>query len=366
MLGGIDGDGIEGVMRCALEASASDLLATADSTSYYARCTLMSDRIPAASLPKDVTLVLDDASRPFEFGRQLTTVVEDFDTDRFVYVGAGAGPLLGISELIDLAENLETSDRVCVTNNYYSADLFAVRPANLLSEVEHWPASDNGVPRMLKEQFDVEIKELPRTTSTQLNIDSPIDLVALSLTEVGGPRLNEYLRIWKPDTNRMLEAAQKFTDHQAEVLVAGRVSSRAWQYLERETACRVRVLAEERGMTVAGRDSGGQVRSILGQLIEAVGPERCFGELVPDLCDAAFIDLRPALAHLGVQASRPDRFAADLGQSESIEHPELRAIIDAVNASPIPVVIGGHSLVAGVLMLLNDWVWTERDRLSGV
>ena len=363
MLGGIDGDGVEGVMRCALEASVFDLLTTADSTSYYRGCTLISDRIPAASLPKDVTLVLDDASRPFDFGRQLTTVIESFDTDRFVYVGAGAGPLLGDSELIDLAESLGVSDRVCVTNNYYSADLFAVRPADLLSKLERWPTSDNGVPRMLKEQFDVEINELPRTTSTQLNIDSPIDLVALSLTEAGGPRLNEYLRTWKPDTDRLLEAAQKLTDHQAEILVAGRASSRAWQYLEKETACRVRVLAEERGMTVAGRAADGQARSMLGQLIEAVGPKRCFEELVPDLCDAAFVDLRPALAHLGIQASRSDRFAADLGQLESIEHPEFREIIDAVNASPIPVVVGGHSLVSGVLMLLNDWVWMERDLL---
>ena len=40
----------------------------------------------------------------------------------------------------------------------------------------------------------------------------------------------------------------------------------------------------------------------IGQLIEAVGPERCFGELVPELGDAAFIDLRPVLAHLGIDA----------------------------------------------------------------
>lgn len=366
MLGGIDGDGVEGVMRRALEASAVDLLETAEATSYYARCTLMSDRVPVELLPRDVELVLDDASRPFNFGYQLTRVVKDFDTDRFVYVGAGAGPLLGASELIDLAENLGISESVCVTNNYFSADLFAVQPADLLLKVEQWPASDNGVPRMLKEQFDVEIKELPRTTSTQLNIDSPIDLVALSLAEVGGPRLNEFLRIWEPDTSSLLAAARKLTDHQAEVLVTGRVSSRTWQYLERETACQVRVLAEERGMTAGGRDTDGRARSMLGQLIETVGPERCFRELIPDLCDAAFIDLRPALAHLGIQASRHDRFEADLGQSESIEHPELREIVDAVNASSIPVVLGGHSLVAGVLMLVNDWVWMERDRLSGV
>jgi hypothetical protein len=364
MLGGIDGDGLEGLMRRGLEASALDLLEAAGVTARYADCVLVSDRPPDAELPDGARLVLDDVSQPFHFGRQLAAVVGASGADRFVYAGAGAGPLLGPPELEALADGLEDGDGVCVTNNFYSADLFAVRPAELLARVDPWPPADNGVPRALKEQFEIETRELPRTTATQLNLDSPIDLVALALAGAGGPRLSALLREWAPDTDRAAAAARKFTDPHAEVLVAGRVSSRAWQYLERETACRVRMLAEERGMTAAGRDADGSARSILGQLIEAVGPERCFGELIPDLCDAAFIDLRPTLAHLGIHARPSDRFAADLGQAEAIEDAELRAIVAAANASPVPVVLGGHSLVVGALMLLNDWVWDEHDRLA--
>ena len=363
MLGGVDGDGLEGLMRRALEASALDLLEAARETDRFEDCVLVSDRAPEAALPEGARLVLDDLAQPFHFGRQLAAVVDASGVDRFVYAGAGAGPLLGTAELEALADGLDAGDQVCVTNNFYSADLFAVRPAALLGQVDPWPPADNGVPRALKEQFELETRELPRTTATQLNLDSPIDLVAIAAAGAGGPRLRALLEAWAPDTGRAAAAARKFTDRHAEVLVAGRVSSRAWQYLERETACRVRILAEERGMTAAGRDADGSARSLLGQLIEAVGPERCFGELIPDLCDAAFVDLRPTLAHLGIHAPASDRFAADLGQTEAIEHPELRAIVAAANASPVPVVLGGHSLVVGALMLLNDWVWDEHDRL---
>ncbi len=102
---------------------------------------------------------------------------------------------------------------------------------------------------------------------------------------------------------------------------------------------------------------------MLGQLVEAVGPERCFQELIPELCDAAFIDIRPVVAHLDLQPSRADRFAADLGLADQIEDAGLRAFVAAAAASPIPIVLGGHSLVVGALMLLNDWVWDEHDRL---
>jgi len=364
MLGGVDGDGLEGLMRHALEASALDLLETAASSGRYSDMVLVTDREPGLPLVEGARLVLDDVTRSFHFGRDLAAVVGASEADRFVYAGAGAGPLLGIGELEALADGIAGDKAFCLTNNFYSADLFAVNPATLVAEVEPWPSADNSVPRSLREQFGIETAEVPRTTATQLNLDSPIDLLAIALAGAGGPRLRALLRDWAPDTTRLAAAARRFTDRHAEVLIAGRASARSWQYLERETACRVRMLAEERGMTAAGRDINGSARSLLGQLIEAVGPERCFGELIPELGGAAFIDLRPVLAHLGIDARASDRFAADLGDFGSIEEPRLRAIVEAAVASPVPIVLGGHSLVAGVLMLLNDWVWDEHGRLA--
>ena len=118
-------------------------------------------------------------------------------------------------------------------------------------------------------------------------------------------------------------------------------------------------------MQSAGTDVDGTARSLLGQWIAEAGPERAFGELLPELCDAAFLDIRPALVQLGIRASRADRFAADLGQAGAIEDPALRRIVAAAVASPVPVVLGGHSLVGGCMHLLNQWAWDEHDRLAG-
>ena len=356
-------------MRAALEASAFDLLDSAAESGRFGARLLVTDRDPEGAMPEGVRVLVDDEIRPFHFGERLTTVVAEAGAGRFVYAGAGAGPLLTNAELTLLAEELEASDQICVSNNFYSADLFAVRPASLLSAIDPWPPADNGVPRALREQHEVEMRELPRTLPTQLNLDTPVDLLAFALCGAGGPRLRAMLaaRLAEGalDTARVAAASRRFLDRHAEVLVAGRASARMWRYLETETACRIRMLGEERGMTAAGRDADGSARSLLGQLIEAIGPERCFSEALPELCDAAFIDLRPTLAHLGIHASTADRFAADLGEVDAIEDERLAALVAASNASPVPVVLGGHSLVAGALMLLNQWAWDERDRASG-
>ena len=143
--------------------------------------------------------------------------------------------------------------------------------------------------------------------------------------------------------------------------MSGRVSSRTWQYLEKETACRVRVLSEERGMSAAGHFGIAMARSLLGQVIESVGPDQCFMEWIPMLGDAAFSDIRPVLSHLQWETSTEDRFNADLLKYHEIKHSSLKNLVKAASNSPVPVIIGGHSLVSGDLMLLNDWVWSIEE-----
>ncbi|MQC18924.1 MAG: hypothetical protein DWG80_07605, partial [Chloroflexi bacterium] len=242
-------------------------------------------------------------------------------------------------------------------------DLFGLAPASLLARLDPPPAADNTVPRRLRDQHGVQVTEPPRTLETQYNLDSPADLLAIGLSGRARPRLAQVIAAERLDVARVQRAARVFIDRTAEVLVAGRVSSRTWQYLESEAACRVRLLAEERGMQAAGTDADGTARSLLGQWIAEAGAPRAFGELLPQLCDAAFIDIRPALVHLGIRPSRADRFAADLGLADAIEDPALRALVEAANASPVPVVLGGHSLVGGMVPLLNQWAWDEHDGL---
>ena len=148
-------------------------------------------------------------------------------------------------------------------------------------------------------------------------------------------------------------------NREAELVVAGRVGSQAWQYLERETACRVRVISEERGLATA--PPGHVARSVLGFLIESGGIEQMFRWLA-ELGDAAVIDTRVIEAHLGLAPSREDRFQSDLLAWEAVQEPVLRRLTQAALEARIPVLLGGHSLVSGGLMALNDLAWAEYDR----
>ena len=236
-------------------------------------------------------------------------------------------------------------------------------------------AADNALPRLLRDQAGLESLPLPRSTATQFNIDSPADLAALALhggasavggsASGGGPRLSCLLGSLDLDVTPYQRCLPLLTDPSAEVLVAGRVGSQVWQYLERETACRIRVFSEERGMVAAQRVSAaggrGSARSLLAYHLQAVGLARFFEELAT-LGDAAFIDTRVLLAHLGFHPSRADRFLSDLGRASEIEDTFLRGFTEAAAGATIPATLGGHSLVSGSLMALIEVAWREYDR----
>lgn len=366
MLGGLDGGPLETRFRAAVEAAALDAAECAIASGTVGRVVLVADHAPKLPVPAGVTVDLDAAGQPFHFGARLRGVIEAHAVRRLIYMGGGSAPLYGPEQFAALAATAAAVAPGCLANNAYSADVFALSDARALARLDPPPERDNLVPRRLRDVCDVPLAALPFDLVTQYNLDSPLDLAALALAERGGPRLRAQLGAWLPYSSRLAAAARVLTDPLAEVLVAGRVGARTWQHLERETACRVRVLSEERGMTAAARDVSGAARSLLAMLIAAEGVERVFRKRVPALGDAAFIDIRPACAHLGIHAGRADRFAADLGEAAAVGDPGLRALVEAAAASPVPVVLGAHSLVSGVLMLLAEWAWAERDAAIGV
>ena len=136
--------------------------------------------------------------------------------------------------------------------------------------------------------------------------------------------------------------------------MAGRTSSTSLRWLERRTASRTRALVEERGLRTifAGQRPPA---SVLGLLLERDGPFG-LGTLLARLADAAIIDTRVLLAHrLGADERRwpvpEDRFASDLLLHERIADPWLRELTAAAAAAPIPVLLGGHTLVGPGLRL---------------
>jgi hypothetical protein len=103
-------------------------------------------------------------------------------------------------------------------------------------------------------------------------------------------------------------------------------------------------------MKALGRVERGEVRSLVGAMIEAVGWKRLL-EVLGELVECVLFDTRVVLEHFGVKVSEEERFAADLGIIEDVEHPFLREMVEAVLKAPVPVVMGGQSLVAGGLRL---------------
>jgi hypothetical protein len=357
-LGGVGGTPVEEMIAAARRAATLDTLERALSTGAFANAVLVADAPDGLeALPPGVRLDVD--AGPFHFGRRLAALVERLGLRSVVYFSGGSVPLLTAPDFVGIAQELGRGEGKVVANNYYSADLVAFSPVDALRRVD-LPAIDNPLARLLAEQAGLATHTLPRSVATQFDIDAPAELAILTLVGGAGPRLQALLDGWRLDVSLYRRVLPLFIVSTAQVLVAGRSSSRVWQYLERQTACRVRFFAEERGMQAEGRIEGGQARSLVGFYLAEVGVQRFFAT-VAELADAAFLDSRVILAHLGLQPSRADRFLSDLGRYEEIEDPFLRELTEGAARAAIPVALGGHSLVSGGLMALIEHAWQEHD-----
>lgn len=306
---------------------------------------------------KAVYVELDAPGEEFHFGHQLLALIDKYEIEKLFYMGGGSGPLLSAEEMDHIAESLLSADRLLIANNFYSTDFAAFTPASILKDADP-PAFDNDLGWLLGETLGLPIRELPRTAATQLDVDTPIDLMTLKLHPAAGRHVRRYLERLDLDISHLEEAIKFFTDREAMIVVAGRVSAATWTYLESETACQVRLFAEERGMRASGRQSRGEVRSLLGFHLDEVGDERFFATL-STLGQAAFIDSRVIFAHRGLWPPAADRFYSDLRQPEKIADPFVKHFTEAAIQAPIPVVLGGHSLVAGGLYALIEAAWTR-------
>lgn len=278
------------------------------------------------------------------------------------YAGAGL-PAFGADAWAGLRERLAAGETVA--NNLYSSDLIATPQRDALTCLPD-AASDNGVGLFLRDR-GVEVAALPRSAAALLDVDTPTDLHILAACDAAGSvRLGPDLRAWLagfdagPSAGRLGRACDLFTERGTQVLVIGRVGSAVWQALESETACRVRVVSEERGW----RTRGDEARSLLGFHLAAVGPAGLI-EALTELADAVFLDTRPLIGHLGWRPTRADRFASDAGEPDAVTHDGLRELTAAAGAARAPVVLGGHSLVSGGLLALIDAAWSRWEARDG-
>jgi hypothetical protein len=351
---------IEAMIADAQEAAARDFIERILSCPEYSApiVSTSSAKFSRSIEHLPVRVVPDEGD--FHFGRALAHAIDHFDVRTAFYVGGGAAPIVSAADLSHVASLLAAGERCLVANNFFSSDFVAFSPARAIHEIT-LPSIDNDLAYRLQRVAGLRSIPLPRSAATQMDIDTPTDLLVLAVHPGVGTHLRRLLDSWNLDVERVTSLARYLTDPTSEVIVSGRVGSHVLAFLETELACRTRVFSEERGMRASGREERGEVRSLLGFHLSAVGPRRFFEDL-GQLGAAAFIDSRVIFNHLGLNPSASDRFNSDLLRPADIDDPVVRAFTAAALDAPIPVLLGGHSLVSGGLWALAEAAWLARDR----
>lgn len=336
-------------VQAARRAAAADLLAQLASQSLIERIILVTPE--AEGLPTAViSHLVTTPPGPVHVGRQLAQLVKQFQIERLLYLGGASAPLLSNELLTGIVGQLATADGAILTNNRFASDWAAITPAYKVIEWRERLPKDNMLGWVLSTEAGLTGQAQPATAATRLDIDTPTDLLTLRLHPHTKLHLRRCLAGLPLDTGRLERALAVLARPASRVFIAGRLGPEVWLALNRATQAWLRVISEERGLVSSGRQERGEARSFVAEFIEAAGMERFF-TLLAEWADAAFMDTRVLMAHGGrPQPDQTSRFASDLGQPEWIEEPRLRDFTRLASAAPIPIVLGGHSLVAGDML----------------
>lgn len=284
------------------------------------------------------------------FGTRLRAIAAEVGPGGLVVLGSGAVPLMTAADRRAFVAAAAADRPGALANNRYSADIVAIaRAGDALADIPNL-SSDNLVPRWLEEVVGIPVADLRHRWRLGVDIDGPMDLVLLGGRYAGALAIAERERV----EARLRRIQHVVADRGAEIVIAGRTSPGALTWLERAGAARTRALIEERGMRTS-QPGQRPAASVLGAVLDLDGPSS-LGKHLARLGEAAIVDSRVLLAHrLGADARRwpspEDRHASDLLLYERVADPWLCELTAAAAEAPIPVVLGGHTLVGPGLRL---------------
>lgn len=300
-----------------------------------------------------VVVVVDgEGCEPFHFGHCLQDVVQAHGLEKVLYMGGAAAPLISSAEFKYLRELLEQNDGILLANNYYSADIVGFSPGQALNNIA-LPPIDNTLALALSNEAGLRWIPVQRTLGLNFDVDTPTDIMIMSVHPDLGIHTREAVANLNWDFRRYLAIKELVGNPNGELVIYGRVGSNLFQYLDANTRCRLRLYSEERGMKALGRDTRGEVKALMGRLIDELGFKNFF-DFLAEIAQGAVLDTRVLFEHFKWQLPSADRFASDLGAVELISHPLLKEFTSAAMEAPIPILLGGHSLVAGGLWALID------------
>lgn len=304
---------------------------------------------PASELGAEVFLN-NIKPEEFHFGKELqATILEHGLTRVFCLNGAGC-PLITVDELKMVCHKLLQRESFVYTNNTQSADMVAFTVPEKIAEAD-LPAMDNSLALTLRDQLGLEMELMPHSLGLLFDIDTPSDLLVLGAGPFAGPRTRAAIESFKLDYDNLEQAKAVLKDEYEDVALIGRVGAPVIGRLNAVLKLRLRVFSEERGMKSLGRIEAKEVVSLLGLLIDHTGIDQFFSYLAR-VARCAFIDSRVLMYHYRYDLPDRDRFLSDLNRWEEVENSWLREFTRAAVECPIPVVLGGHSLVSGSLWAL--------------
>jgi hypothetical protein len=302
--------------------------------------------------------------QPRPFGEQLAAVIPR--SGGVVVMGSGAVARLRGPDARRLVEVARRGELQALTNNRYSSDVCAIGDVRALRDLPPLP-SDNALPRWLEERAGFAVAELPGRERLALDIDTPLDMTLWAMASGCPAWIRRLVTEQGLAVPRLGELRALAADPHAELLIFGRTGTATLGWLERHVRCRVRFLAEERGLRAASplaiggsedRQSTRAPRSTLGLLLAQHGPA-ALAQVVSELADGAIIDSRVLLAQRFGPDERAwpapiDRYASDLLRAAEVADPWLRELTESAAASPAPILLGAHTLVGpGVRLVLR-------------
>jgi len=321
---------------------------------------LAADEQDRAFAKKFGTHAIKEPEKPFQFGKALTDFILEEDVENLAYFGSGSAPLLS-REILQEAflHLLQAEHPYAVVNNLHSTDWAIFNHARKICPKRDRLPSDNPIGWILSNEMDFEVQALPVSGATRTDIDTPTDLMMMH----GHPDLGQNLRRFYAEhpvhgLDKVKTIQDILSTPASHLTLIGRASSHLWRELERKTQIWVRMFVEERGMVASGRMGRGEVKSLIAEIVDQWGPYE-FIDFLGTISHGVLWDTRVWMAHHGGWPSKADRFAADLGRVDEILDPSLKVLTQAIHQVSLPIITGGHGVVAGGLYALLESVFPE-------
>lgn len=338
-------------------AAARDLCARLRNLGHVTVHIAAADLDQAEALAGSGGVLLPPEEGAFHFGRRLAALITRHGWSSLAYFGGASAPLMdeaALQKVFDLASGL--GQRAAVVNNLHSTDWAIVLDSSGLTRDPGQFPSDNAIGWVLQQQAGYRVQALEPSVAARTDLDTPMDALLAARHPSAGPGLAAWGSGQEPAILRRIdELRDVLLRPGSRLAIIGRASSTVWRRLEDHFPIWVRAFVEERGMVASGRYQRGEVQSLVGNVVDQLGPER-FVESLGNMVDGCLWDTRVWLAARGPWPPAEDRFAADLGKAEAVGDRALRDLTAAVRAAPIPILTGGQGIVGGSLLALLDSV----------